>query len=405
MSAELTTELNREDFDAEVGARVGAALVDAKLTSLPVLSVSARMLSGLTEYCRRPDAASRLAVLLAAFGRGYGAALHQAQCRGRLSVEAAMGNARRAAEERFKVVFDNAAVAIAVGDTTGRLIDANRGLAEMIGVPIDRLRGASVYDFAHPDDRDAIEALVYEKLVPTGEGTVKLEQRIQRADGSYGWASFAITFVKGTDGRADYLLAVGEDVTEQHEMQDELQRQARHDPLTSLPNRRHLVEQLDVMIAQAGDDDQLGLCFLDLDGFKQVNDHYGHGVGDRLLSAVADRFRQGTRDPGLFIARIGGDEFVALIPKADAAQLAAVSDTLLATLSEPIIVGDNMLRVSASIGTVLWPVVGADAETLLDAADTALFRAKAAGKNRWVLHSHEVRADALATHPDQKTRG
>ncbi|WP_067824679.1 sensor domain-containing diguanylate cyclase [Nocardia inohanensis] len=394
LAAELAAAVNGDALDAEVGERAGAALVAAGLTAAPVLGVSARVLSELATHCRKPDATARLAMLLAAFGQGYGAALHRARCRNPVSVEAAVADARRAADERFKIVFDHAAVAIAVGDTTGRLVDANRGLADMIGVPIERLLGASVYDFAHPDDRAAIEALVYENLVPSGSGTVKLEQRIQRADGSYGWASFAITFVKGSGGQADYLLAVGEDVTERHEMQDELTRQARHDPLTALPNRRHLVEQLDAMIAQAGDQDRVGLCFLDLDGFKQVNDHHGHGVGDRLLTAVADRFRRGTGADGQLIARIGGDEFVALIPHADAARVAAVSDTLLATLDEPIAVGDNLLRVSASIGSVLGPVAGADAEALLDAADTALFRAKADGKNRWVLHSQDLRADA-----------
>ncbi|MVU77524.1 diguanylate cyclase [Nocardia sp. ET3-3] len=403
--AELVAVLDSEPFDVDAAAKAGAALVDARLTSPVVLPVAARVLSGLSEFRTGPDVSARLAVVLTEFGRGYGAAVQQAQARGRLSIETAMAQARAAAQDRFRVVFDNAAVAIAVGDTTGRLVDANRAFADMIGTPIERLRGVSVYDFAHPDDRAGIQALVFEQLVPAGDGTVKLEQRIQRADGSYGWASFAITFVKGVGGQPDYLLTVGEDVTERHRMQEELHHQARHDPLTELPNRRHLIEQLDLAIDQAMAYDQVGLCFLDLDGFKQVNDHYGHGVGDRLLSAVAERLRAGLSEHGHLLARIGGDEFVALIPAADVDHVAAVAEQLLATLIDPITFDGTALQVSASIGAVVAPVAGADADALLDAADTALFRAKLDGKGRWVMHSHDLRADTPTNPLIRERRG
>ncbi|UFS96048.1 diguanylate cyclase domain-containing protein [Nocardia huaxiensis] len=402
--ADLLAGLHSELFDPSVGASTGAALVDARLTADAVLPVSAGVLAGLAAYTSHPEATPRLAMLLAAFGQGYGRALADARWAGRKSVEQAMSEAQRAADERFRVVFDNAAVAIAVGDMDGCLVDANRGLADMIGVPVEALRGISVYDFAHPDDRDGIRAVIYDKLVPAGAGTVKLEQRIQRADGSYGWASFAITFVKGAAGHADYLLAVGEDVTERHRMEDELHWQARHDPLTGLPNRRQLVERLEGAIGLAGDDDQVGLCFLDLDGFKNVNDHYGHGAGDRLLTAVATQLRASVPEHGVLVSRIGGDEFVALIPPpADQDRVAAVADSLLSSLEEPITVGHNRLRLSASIGAVVAPVSGADAEALLDAADTALFRAKADGKGRWVLRAHSARPGALAIYSDESS--
>lgn len=375
MVEELACGLEAEPFDPSVGRRVGAALASAGLADPAVPSTSAQVLYGLAERATSPEAGRRLAALLAEVGQGY-----EAQTR-------AHEDARRSDDARFRVVFDNAAIAIAIGDTDGTLLDVNRGLAEMIGVPVDSLRGVSVYDFAHPNDREGIRTLVYEKLVPAGAGTVKLEQRIRRADDSYGWASFAITFVKGTDGQSDYLLAVGEDVTEQHRMREELHRQARHDPLTGLPNRRHLIERIDAMIADARNGDRAGLCFVDIDRFKHINDRYGHGTGDQILTAVAGRLQDSVRGTGCLVARIGGDEFVALIPPpASDHRVATVANSLLEALVDPITAGDRRLRMSISIGAVVTAVAGADAESLLDAADTGLYRAKADGKGRWVLH-------------------
>ncbi|MFR9751873.1 diguanylate cyclase domain-containing protein [Nocardia sp. 004] len=394
---DLVLGLEAEVFDASVGARVGAGLVSMGVVGPTVLSASAQVLYWLAERSADPRTGRRLAALLAAVGQGYETRLYadgERQPEAVCQVNRAAGQVNRATyevspagSEHFRVVFDNAAIAIGIGDTDGTLLDANRGLAEMIGVPVETLRGISVYDFAHPNDRDAIRTLVYEKLVPAGAGTVKLEQRILRADHSYGWAAFAITFVKGAAGHSDYLLAIGEDVTEQHRMREELHRQARHDPLTGLPNRRHLIERIDTMIACADHGDRAGLCFVDIDRFKHVNDCYGHGTGDQILTAVAARLRDSVRDSSCLIARIGGDEFVALIPPpASDHQVATVADSLLESLIEPIIIGDRRLRMSVSIGAVLTPVAGADAESLLDAADTGLYRAKADGKGRWVLH-------------------
>ncbi|MFF7941159.1 diguanylate cyclase domain-containing protein [Nocardia gamkensis] len=379
MVEELAAGLEADPFDAGVGHRVGSALVSAGLLGPAVPSTSAQVLYELAEHRAAPETGRRLAALLAAVGQGY-----EAQARAH---EEAVREARRSDDARFRVVFDNAAIAIAIGDTDGTLLDVNRGLAEMIGVPAEALRGVSVYDFAHPSDREGIRTLVYEKLVPAGQGTVRLEQRIRRADDSYGWASFAITFVKGVEGQSDYLLAVGEDVTEQHRMREELHRQARHDPLTGLPNRRHLIERIDAMIADARNGDRAGLCFVDIDRFKHINDRYGHGTGDQILTAVAGRLQDSVRESGCLVARIGGDEFVALIPPpASDHRVATVANSLLEALVDPITAGDRRLRMSISIGAVVTAVAGADAESLLDAADTGLYRAKADGKGRWVLH-------------------
>ncbi|WP_280490621.1 GGDEF domain-containing protein [Nocardia carnea] len=279
-------------------------------------------------------------------------------------------------------------MAIAIGDTNGVLLNANQALADMIGVPADDLRGISVYEFAHPEDRERIRRLVYERLVPHKQGAVKLEQQIGRADGSYGWAAFSITFVEGREGHPDYLLAVGEDVTEQHRMREELHRQARHDLLTGLPNRRQLLEWLDSTIREAGPRDRIGLCFVDLDRFKYINDRYGHGTGDKVLTAVANRLNDSVVGMGCLVARIGGDEFVTLVPPpVDDDRMTQVAERLLGALSDPVLTGGHRLHVSASIGAVVTTVEGGQAEALLDAADAGLYHAKNSGKAQWVLHT------------------
>lgn len=194
-----------------------------------------------------------------------------------------------------------------------------------------------------------------------------------------------------TGGRAAYLLVVGEDTTQRRELQAELHRQARLDPLTGLPNRRQLVEVLSAIITDAETEDCIGLCFIDLDGFKSVNDTYGHGVGDRLLVAVADRLSAAV--PAILLARVGGDEFVGLVrPTCDTEHIATVAQRLLDALADPIPVDNHDLMISACIGAIVTPVTGTDAERLLDAADAGLYRAKASGRNRWVLHATDVAA-------------
>ncbi|GAB2687503.1 hypothetical protein GCM10027089_05650 [Nocardia thraciensis] len=377
---DLLSALTAEPFDVAAGTRVGEALAREQLIDPAVPIASAQVLHGLADHVDHPDARRRAAALLAAIGQGHQAQVH--------SDARTLDRVRRDIDQRFRIVFDNAAIAIAVGDIDGVLLEANPHLAAMIGVPTGDLRGISVYDFAHPDDQDEIRNLVYEKLVPTQEGTVKIERRLLRADGSVGWASFSITYVKGADGQPDYLLALGEDVTEQHRLQEELQHQARHDPLTGLPNRRHLLDQIEAVIATAATADRIGLCFADLDRFKHVNDHYGHGVGDQVLAAVAARLDRSVRDHDCLVARIGGDEFVALVPPpASSHHMTVIADRLKASLAHPIIAEGHELQVSASIGAVVTPAAGANPESLLDAADTSLYYAKTNGRGHWVLHT------------------
>ncbi|MEV0355497.1 sensor domain-containing diguanylate cyclase [Nocardia sp. NPDC050697] len=356
-------DFGAEPFAPAVGAGLGAALVDAGLTDPAAPIASAPVLLAIAGSMGRAEVA---AGYLVALGQG-----HQAR-----RTESVLPDERA---RRLRILFDNSAAAIAIGDTEGRILEANRSLADMIGVAPEALDGISVYDFAHPDDHDHIRTLLYEQLIPAGKGTVSLKQRLVRADGSIGWMNIGITLAKGTaDGDPDYLVAVGADVTDQYRHQAELHHQARHDPLTGLPNRRHLMETINRYSATADDGALVGLCFLDLNRFKQINDRFGHTVGDRVLTAIAARLHADTREHGdHLIARIGGDEFVALIaPPTTAERVAAVSRRLAAVFRDPVLADGRRLPVTASIGTITARIARNGAESLLAAADSGLYYAK-----------------------------
>lgn len=392
----LADALDAEQFDPTVGAEVGSALVRMRLTNPVVVARSAEVLAELPRLSESGTAffRSKYAALMGSFGQGYAAALQADTLSDQQAIQATMSathkqteQAAKATDTRFRVVFDNAAVAIAIGDLRGVLVDVNPAMAQMLGQDAGELRGASAFDLGHADDYALARRRILDELIAVGSGTIRLEARFRRGDGSYGWAMFAITLVAG-DGDVDsYLLAVGEDITERREMQAALYRQSRHDPLTGLPNRLLLHEDIADAIDIAEPDDHIGLCFLDLDGFKYVNDQFGHATGDRLLAAVAARLQEQATADGYVVARLGGDEFVAVMAApVDNDAVTAAASRLLASIKDPFEVDGHKLSVSASIGVVAQPVFGADADAILETADVALYRAKADGGAGFFVH-------------------
>ena len=184
--------------------------------------------------------------------------------------------------------------------------------------------------------------------------------------------------------------ALEKEIAERKRVEEVVRRQATHDGLTGLPNRMHFMDRLEQQIAQARDSGTpFALFYVDLDGFKPVNDQYGHYVGDLLLQAIALRLGPALTGEGM-AARLGGDEFALILPQVrDRAAAAALGATVCAQLSVPHAIEDaeqlRQIQVGASVGAALFDGVMTDAEALMRAADAAMYQAKRAGKNHCVV--------------------
>ena len=165
-----------------------------------------------------------------------------------------------------------------------------------------------------------------------------------------------------------------------------LQRAARRDPLTGLANRTGFWEVLEGIVPEQPEP-RVGVLYVDLDGFKGVNDAHGHRVGDRVLAEVGRRLARGLR-PGDVVARLGGDEFAVLCPQlSDDAAAVAIAERVVAALEEPFLIDDVEVTIGASVGIATMAPARLDADELLDAADRALYQAKGDGRGRWHLVS------------------
>lgn len=195
-----------------------------------------------------------------------------------------------------------------------------------------------------------------------------------------------ISVVRGESGHVVNYVAVFGDITSSKREVDRIRDLVYHDSLTRLPNRALLQDRTEQALAQAArGGGQAALLFLDLDGFKEINDRLGHVAGDRVLEAVAGRLCGCVRESDT-VARLGGDEFVILLPGVKSAGDAdKLATKLLTILSEPIVFGADEAKVGVSIGIALYPRDGGDYAGLLAAADDAMYRAKRQGGNRIML--------------------
>lgn len=216
----------------------------------------------------------------------------------------------------------------------------------------------------------------------------------RKKDGSLYWVeSTIVPMYDDASQRVQKYVSIRFDVTEKRKFLETLQWQAEHDELTGLPNRFLLSKALDQAIVKAkSQPSTVAVGVLDLDGFKQINDRYGHEIGDRLLVAVADRLKHSMRIEDT-VARLGGDEFVLILGGRDPKVLESALQRLLAALSAVYIIDGIGINISASIGVTLYPNDNENADTLLRHADQAMYKAKQSGRNRF--HLFDVSKDKM----------
>ncbi|WKU04688.1 bifunctional diguanylate cyclase/phosphodiesterase [Micromonospora sp. HUAS LYJ1] len=405
----LVQALLAEEFSAAPAEEVGRALVEAHLTEPRILDWSVRALGEqlpqrvLPPDDPPPDLAVRVAALQGGLAAGFGRALRdrtfsqqeriaRSAWQARDSVERAL----RDSEARFRAVFTGAVIGIGLAGIDGQIIEVNQSFADMLGYTPEELRQTNVASLFHPDDAAGMWEL-YQELIEGKHDSVRVEKRYYRKDGSVVLTDLAVSLIRHDDGRPRFTVAMIEDITQRYELQQRLRFQALHDPLTGLPNRTLFFEKLGQVFADAGPEQRIGVCFLDLDGFKAVNDSLGHDLGDRLLVTIARRLSDCVIGQGHLVARMGGDEFVILVNGGEGIDDAVgVAELALAAVAAPVLVGDHQLAVSASVGVVECPASETSVSELMKAADTTLYWAKAEGRGRWAVYDPERSAADIA---------
>ncbi|MFD4830825.1 putative bifunctional diguanylate cyclase/phosphodiesterase [Streptomyces uncialis] len=409
LARRLRDGLLARTFDAGEGKAVGAALVDAHCTDPEVLSRTLDVVEAyLVLYCGgdgpQEELQARSARLQHAAAAGFALALRErtlseqeAISRAALAARAAVAEALHDSEARFRAVFEGAAIGICIADLDGMVLEVNDALVRMFGSGERQLRGRPLTEWTHPDDPPQVWQL-YTELIRGDREHYRVEKAFHRPDGTALWTNLTVSLLRDADGQPQYQLALMEDTTERRLLNLRLRYEATHDALTGLPNRTLFFERLEKALS-AGEGQRFGLCYLDLDGFKIINDSLGHAAGDRLLVEVADRLQACATAPGEMVARLGGDEFVALTTGPDTqAEVDELAGRILGALSTPILVDGRELSVRGSIGIVEGPAGERGPAEVLRSADITMYRAKAAGGNRYEMADEEADARAITRH-------
>ncbi|MFE2354690.1 putative bifunctional diguanylate cyclase/phosphodiesterase [Streptomyces parvulus] len=322
--------------------------------------------------------------------------------------ESDQNSAPRTARERpaaYRSVFTAAPLAMAVVDGEGLVVSANDTLGALLGTDPDALAGCAAADLVDLAS-DAGIWHAYREVLRGRQPRLRCTRRLKRADGHSLWAQVTVEPLADAGDTPGLLLSVA-DVSARRELQERLRHLQMHDPVTRLPNRALFFERLTAALEaetyEHGGTGRIGVCYLDLDGFKAVNDTHGHRVGDRLLAAVAERLTRcaeeaaGARAGGApLVARLGGDEFALLVEDSTGTeQVADLAEAVLAALQPPFELSDRRLSVTASVGVVERHTAGTTPTALMQAADTTLYWAKADGRARWTLFDPERNATRM----------
>jgi diguanylate cyclase (GGDEF)-like protein/PAS domain S-box-containing protein len=284
---------------------------------------------------------------------------------------------------RFEATYTGALAGIMTIDPQGSVVDTNPAIQDLMGYSAEEFAGTRAAGYVHPDDREKVMGR-YEWMARRGTSSPPFEYRILRKGGDVRWVYSSISFIRDAEDRPTLAILMVQDVTQRKAAEEALlaqsqlnQHQARHDALTGLANRTLFRERIERAIAEVRPGDELmAVLLMDLDRFKEVNDSLGHHAGDELLQELARRLSSALRTSDA-IARLGGDEFgVLLTGLHDSGGVIAVVEKLVEALEDPITVQGLPLVVEASIGIALFPDDGTDVETLLRAADVAMYTAK-----------------------------
>jgi diguanylate cyclase (GGDEF)-like protein/PAS domain S-box-containing protein len=311
-----------------------------------------------------------------------------------ISERKAVEVARQRSEAEFGALFNQAAVGMAETDLRGVFLRVNEKLCTMLGYTAEELLGLKFQQITHTDDLTHNLELL--RSFAAGERQeCTYEKRYVRKDGSPLWVSVTMSRVSLGPGSPRTALAVIEDISERRRAEERLMYLAQFDALTGLPNRSLVRDRLALAVARAKRNDQMvGVMFLDLDNFSEVNDLLGHAAGDRVLQTAAALLSASLRDVDT-LGRLGGDEFTIVLENITGEdQVSTVAEKIKKVFAEPIVVDGREIFVSASVGIALYPHGGETVDALLQSADVAMYHAKGQGRNIHAFASATMTTEA-----------
>lgn len=278
-------------------------------------------------------------------------------------------------KEDWDWFFDHSMDILCIASLDGYLKRVNKAFTDTLGFSPEDLLKSPFIDFVHPDDVE--NTLIALKALGEGSDCINFENRYRDVSGEWHWLSWrcpALTY------EANKLFAIATDITESKQTQAEILYRARHDYLTGLLNRAAFEHELNAAIlrTERHDSSQIALILIDLDGFKRVNDDYGHAVGDQVLRQTANRFKSIQRKNDV-VCRIGGDEFVWVIEGIEPLDVSALSERIVTTIGQPFNVENDKVSIGCSIGISTYPKPAPDAKALYTQADSAMYSVKRSG--------------------------
>ncbi|UOK38490.1 EAL domain-containing protein [Pseudomonas palleroniana] len=295
--------------------------------------------------------------------------------------------------QQAAAVFDCTREGVLVTDARGLIVHVNRAFMAITGYSGEDVMGKRPSLFKSGRHSSNFYQQMFQTLERTDEWSGEIWNRRKSGEIYPQWQTIRV--IRDDQGKATHYVAVFSDISAIKDSEHELARLAHHDPLTDLPNRLLFSDRAHQALASAQVHKRgCALLLMDLDHFKIINDSLGHTTGDQLLKAVGERLK-GLFGPGVTLARLGGDEFAVLVESCpQVVQAAALAQRILDAMKEPFVFDGNQLFISASIGISLFPSDALSAEQLLRNADSALFKAKSAGREGYALYTEELTAHA-----------